>query len=247
MHRVTIFVRNVIDMTEEQFKELAQVGEDTQVEYKTCTEEISDSLYESVCSFLNHSGGYILVGVQNNGKIIGVNPNKAETLKSNIITCIKNKELFLPSPYFTPQILAIEGKTVIALEIPCGQYVYRYKGRYWDRNGDADIDATDHPELLLSIFERKNPHLFEERIVNGLTMKHLDHSTFTYCRNILAVIKPGHAWLQLNDEDLLVSTKLAIKDPTTGIIRLKYAALILFGTKNRAKCHQKRRNGTKNN
>ncbi len=217
-------------MTEEQFKALTQVGEDTQVEYKTCAEEISDSLYESICSFLNHSGGHILVGVQNDGKIVGVNPDKAETLKSNIITCIKNKELFLPCPYFTPQILTVEDKTVISLEIPCGQYVYRYNGRYWDRNGDADIDATDHPELLLSIFERKNPHLFEERIVNGLTMEHLDNSTFTYCRNILAVIKPGHAWLQLNDEDVLINTKLAVKDSASGTIKLKYAALILFGT-----------------
>lgn len=26
--------------------------------------------------------------------------------------------------------------------VPCGEYVYRYKDRYWDRNGDADIDVT---------------------------------------------------------------------------------------------------------
>ena len=96
--------------------------------------------------------------------------------------------------------MEIEGNTVLLLDIPCGQYVYRYNGRYWDRNGEADIDITDHPELLLSLFERKNPHLFEERIVEGLTMEQLDHETFQYCRNILAVKKPSHAWLQLSDE-----------------------------------------------
>ena len=155
-------------MREDQFIKLSQAGENVQIEYKTCYEQISDSLYETVCSFLNHSGGHILVGVKDNGEIAGVNPDKATTLQGNIITAIKNPDLFLPCPYFTPQILTVEGKVVLYLDIPCGQYVYRYKGKYWDRNGDADIDVTDQPELLLSLFERKNPHLFEERIVEEL-------------------------------------------------------------------------------
>lgn len=69
-------------MTEEQFIKLSQKGEGTQIEYKTCTEQVSESLYETVCSFLNHSGGQILVGVKDDGEIIGVNPDKAEKLKS---------------------------------------------------------------------------------------------------------------------------------------------------------------------
>lgn len=216
-------------MNAEVFVKLSKEGEGTKVEYKTCTEKVSESLYETVCSFLNHSGGKILVGVKDNGKIVGVNPDKAEALKVSIITAIKNPELFLPCPYFTPQIIEVDGNTVLLLDIPCGQYVYRYNGRYWDRNGEADIDITDHPELLLSLFERKNPHLFEERIVDGLTIEDLDHETFQYCRNILVAKKPNHAWLQLSDEEILIHTRLAKKDFSTGELKLKYAALILFG------------------
>lgn len=213
---------------QDKFIALTRKGEDTRIEYKTCTEEISESLYESVCSFLNHSGGQILVGVQNDGTIIGVNPDKVEKLRTDIVNCINNPELFLPCPYFTPRIMEVEGKSVMQLDIPCGQYVYRFKGRYWDRNDDADIDVTDQPELLLSIFERKNPHLFEERIVEGLTMEHLDAKTFQYCRNILATIQPSHPWLQMTNEELLISAHLAKKDGDK--LLLKYAALILFGT-----------------
>ena len=215
-------------MTQDKFIALTRKGEGTQIEYKTCTEEISESLYESVCSFLNHMGGQILVGVQDDGTIVGVNPDRVEKLKANILNCINNPELFLPCPYFTPRILMVEGKTVMQLDIPCGQYVYRFKGRYWDRNDDVDIDVTDQPELLLSIFERKNPHLFEERIVEGLTMDQLDKKTLQYCRNILATIQPAHAWLQMTDEEILLSTHLAKKDGDK--LQLKYAALILFGT-----------------
>lgn len=212
----------------DKFIALTLEGEGTQIEYKTCTEEISESLYESVCSFLNHTGGQILVGVQNDGTVIGVNPDKAEKLKADIINCINNPELFLPCPYFTPRIMEMDDKTVMQLDIPCGQYVYRFKGRYWDRNDDADIDVTDQPELLLSIFERKNPHLFEERIVEGLTMEQLDVKTFRYCRNILATIQPSHAWLQMTNEEMLLSAHLAKQEGSK--LQLKYAALILFGT-----------------
>ena len=214
--------------SQDKFIALTRKGEDTRIEYKTCTEEISESLYESVCSLLNHSGGQILVGVQNNGTIIGVNPEKVEQLRTDIVNCINNPELFLPCPYFTPRIMEVEGKSVMQLDIPCGQYVYRFKGRYWDRNDDADIDVTDQPELLLSIFERKNPHLFEERFVEGLTMEGLDPNTFQYCRNVIQSRQPSHAWLQLSDEDILIATHLAVRDGDK--LKIKYAALILFGT-----------------
>lgn len=102
-------------MKEEQFISLSQKGECAQIEYKTCTEEVSESLYETVCSFLNHSGGQILVGVKDDGEIVGVNPAKAAKLKTNIITSIKNKELFVPSPYFTPEIMEVNNKTVLFL------------------------------------------------------------------------------------------------------------------------------------
>ena len=227
-------------MTEEQFKKLADIGEGVQIEYKTCFEDVSETLYETVCSFLNHTGGQILVGVTDDGDIRGVNPDRAEILKKNIINAIKNQELFLPCPYFTPQILEVDNKKVLLLDIPCGQYVYRFKGRYWDRNGDADIDITDSPELLLSLFERKNPHLFEERIASGLTMDDLDEGTFKFCRNILAVKKPEHHWLQISNDELLTSARLAIRDKNTGELHLKYAALILFGTEDAIAEHMPR-------
>jgi ATP-dependent DNA helicase RecG len=70
--------------------------------------------------------------------------------------------------------------------------------------------------------------LFEERIVEGLTMEQLDKKTFQYCRNILAAIQPSHAWLQMTDEEILLSMHLAKMDGDR--LQLKYAALILFGT-----------------
>lgn len=79
-------------MTQDKFIALTRKGEGTQIEYKTSTEEISESLYESVCSFLNHTGGQILVGVQDDGTIVGVNPDKALVLA---ISCAMRRSTIL--------------------------------------------------------------------------------------------------------------------------------------------------------
>ncbi len=113
-------------MNKDRFIALTKLGEGNQIEYKTCTEDVSESLYETACSFLNHTGGHILMGVTDDGVIVGVNPDRAETLKKNIINCIKNTELFLPCPYFTPQILEVNDKVVLYLEIPCGNIPHVY-------------------------------------------------------------------------------------------------------------------------
>lgn len=59
-------------------------------------------------------------------------------------------------------------------------------------------------------------------------MEGLDPNTFQYCRNVIQARQPSHAWLQLSDEDILIATHLAIRDGDK--LKIKYAALILFGT-----------------
>ena len=42
------------------------------VEYKACQNGIHDDMYETVCSFSNRYVGYIIVGVEDGGKPIGI-------------------------------------------------------------------------------------------------------------------------------------------------------------------------------
>lgn len=65
--------------TIESIKEIIAGGENVRVEFKSCTDKVSGSVYETACSFLNHNGGIILLGVNNEGVIEGINPANAET------------------------------------------------------------------------------------------------------------------------------------------------------------------------
>ena len=163
-------------------------GETTRVEFKSCRDKVSNSVYDTVCSFSNHSGGLIILGFDDDMNLIGVNKNASSNLKKNIINTLGNKEVFFPKLTIEPEIEEYDGKTIIVIDVPVSQYPVRYKNKYFDRVGDADMDITDNMELVLGLFERKNPHLFEDRLVPGLKMKDLDPATFKFCRNAATIL-----------------------------------------------------------
>jgi ATP-dependent DNA helicase RecG len=51
---------------------LIEKGEGLTLEFKTATAELPKNLIETVCAFLNRNGGNILLGVADNGSIVGI-------------------------------------------------------------------------------------------------------------------------------------------------------------------------------
>lgn len=48
------------------------------LEFKESKTKLNKDLYDTVCSFLNRQGGYILLGVDDRGSVIGVDKDKVE-------------------------------------------------------------------------------------------------------------------------------------------------------------------------
>lgn len=49
-------------MTAEKLEELLLAGEGFTIEYKECVNGLNNSVFETVCSFSNRYGGYLLLG-----------------------------------------------------------------------------------------------------------------------------------------------------------------------------------------
>lgn len=130
------------------------------------------------------------------------------------------------------------------IQIPEGESVYQYKHRFFDRNGDADVDVTKQPQLLNQLFERKSQNLFESRCVAGLKVDDLDGDTFVQCRKVKTREGGGHPWGLLSDMDLLRSCQL-VRTGKDDSCSLTYAALLLFGTKERFKDRVVTRNSSR--
>lgn len=217
-------------MTSEKIKELIVQGESETLEFKSCMDEISSSVYETVCSFLNRSGGYILMGISDNGEIVGVNPDKANTLLSTFITTLNNGLKITPNVFIDANIVDVDGKKVICAYVQKGESPYHLGKNYYDRNKDADLNITDKPELLSNLFSRKNNMYSENQVIPYLSQADLDSKTFTLCRNIVSVNNPTHVWISMTDEEILNSVGLFGIDTANGHRGLKLAALLLFGS-----------------
>lgn len=67
-------------MTYEEIKNIISQGEGMNIEFKKSTTDITKDVYETVCAFSNREGGHILLGVKDDGTVIGVDRNRAERI-----------------------------------------------------------------------------------------------------------------------------------------------------------------------
>ena len=53
-------------------KSIIAQGEGMDIEFKESQSALAQTVYETICSFLNRKGGHILLGVSNDGTVKGV-------------------------------------------------------------------------------------------------------------------------------------------------------------------------------
>jgi len=58
-------------MTQEQVENIIKQGENLTIEFKKAANGLPKSMFETMCAFLNKSGGYILLGVNDDKSIEG--------------------------------------------------------------------------------------------------------------------------------------------------------------------------------
>ena len=212
----------------DKIKELLSRGEGKQIEFKKCTDKVSASVYETVCSFLNSEGGYIFLGVDDDGAILGVNPKCMSDMMKSIINTLNNPELFIPPMPITPELVDVDGKNIVYLSIPESEQVHRYKNHFYDRWGDADNDVSKHTYLVKNMFMRKEKESSENEVYPDISIEDMDKESFNIMRNHISIHNPNHPWLNMTNEEFLRSMFLG-KQRETNKEGYKLAAILLFG------------------
>jgi ATP-dependent DNA helicase RecG len=209
---------------------MIQGGENISVEFKRCATELNNSVFETVCSFLNRTGGHLILGIADNGNTVGVNANGIDSMIKNFINTVNNSEMLNPTFYFSPEIFTIEGKKIIYIYIPESSQVHRYKGKIYDRVGDADNDITNSHYLINNIYLRKNREFTENDVLPFLRIADLNNNTFRKARSLAGVWDDNHPWLTMEEDEILRSCGLWRRDNQSGKEGYTLAAALLFGT-----------------
>lgn len=92
---------------------LLEQGEGLSVEFKRCGAVPEKDTFETVCSFANRQGGHILLGINDDGSVEGVNENSVISIERNIVNVTSNPAVFSTAPGLEIMHATVQGKCVI--------------------------------------------------------------------------------------------------------------------------------------
>ena len=157
---------------------LINQGEGLRIEFKDARDSVPSSFYETVVSFSNTDGGTILLGVDDNGIIKGIDPDAEVSLMKNIITALNSKDCIDPPVYVEPFCIQQQVGKVMVIQIPASSQIHNHSGSIYSRNFESDLDITKNQQRLSDLYLRKRNFFTEAIIYEHLSMADLDDNLF---------------------------------------------------------------------
>jgi ATP-dependent DNA helicase RecG len=217
-------------MTTEYIRKILTEGEGLTVEFKKCVNELNNTVFETVCSFSNRYGGHILLGVDDNGTAIGVNPTAASDMKKNFVNTLNNPQRFSPTQFLALEEAEIDGKLVLWVYVPTSSGLVMFADKIYDRAEDGDMNITRNSELVAQIHTRKSREFSERKIFPYAGADDLELGRLLpKVRRLVQSRREDHPWIGLSDMEILQSAGLYQIDRETGKSGFNLAAILLFG------------------
>jgi len=216
-------------MTIEEIDKIIAQGEGVSIEFKKAKEKVPASLYETVVSFANTKGGYILLGVDDGGTVLGIPQENEGNFLKNIATALNSNDNINPVMYLNPTSIEYMGKTIIVIQVPASSQVHDHAGRVYIREYETDMDVTDNQHTIRRLFLKKGNIYTENHIYPGLKMSDMDEALFTKVRNIIRGFNTEHPWLNVDNMQMLRDASLYWNDYENNREGFSLAAALIFG------------------
>ena len=215
-------------MNQDELLRILREGEGISVEFKRCGNIPEHDTFETICSFANRQGGYILLGVSDNGTVVGVDGKNALDIQRNIVSRVNDPKAFNTPPLLDIEPVLFEDKTIIKIWVPCDAVVHTYKGVVFDRIVDADVRAVTDFQLS-AMYLRKQAFYSERKVYRYLSKDDLRLDLLQRIREMAVAKKANHPWGFMDDDKLLRSANLFLKDYETGEEGFTLAAALILG------------------
>ncbi|MDR2572042.1 MAG: putative DNA binding domain-containing protein [Oscillospiraceae bacterium] len=214
----------------DNLKQFLHDGEGLTIEFKRCTNDLSDSVYETVSSFSNRYGGYLLLGVEDSGEVSGVNPDAISKMKKDFLNTLNNPQKVTPTLFLALEEAKIEGRVILWCFVPPSSRVVMIGSKIFDRAEDGDMDITRNSEMVSQIHRRKSAEYFERKI-----FPYAKDSDFEFER-LMPIVRRlathhqfDHPWAKMIDMEIIKSAGLYEESIETGKTGYNLAAVLLFG------------------
>lgn len=143
-------------MTNNELDKILKQGESYTIEFKR---NANKEIKNEICSFLNSSGGKVLIGIDDNNTVCGVEVNN--NMRSNLQTSI---EAIIPRPQVEIEEINYEGKQIIVINcISDDRKPYMVSGSIYIRVG-ANSQKLISPDEVRDFFQEENKIFFEKAV-----------------------------------------------------------------------------------
>lgn len=194
----------------EFFLELLKEGESEKVEFK---ESVSRDIHKEICAFANAEGGYILIGVSNDGKIVGCKTKEAKELITSYMISIS------PPPGIRFHEIKIENKRVLVVETEPSKTVCTIGNVAYIRVG-----TSKRPLSIQELIQRGVEKLFItfDRTITDIPISEI------YGKNVNFFLKEREKRGLFTKNWKELFEKIGIIKKTNGKSNLSFAGALLF-------------------
>ncbi len=127
------------------------LGEDATIEFKRALPH-RNSLADEIAAFANARGGVILIGVNDDGEIIGVELQKLDSVEKTVVE-ICNDWIEPTVPIFTEK-LRLDEKNLLKIEIPRSFFVHKTHNGYYTRQEKTKKEMST--QQLARLFQTRS-------------------------------------------------------------------------------------------
>jgi ATP-dependent DNA helicase RecG len=212
-------------MTKEQLLQRLTDIEWDDFEAKTAQNELPKNVWETVSTFANGSGGWVVLGVSQNGKkfeITGV--SDGEKLEQDFNNVLRGREKFNVLIQSQNHKYEFDNKKVLAFFVPSSEQKPVYFNSLRNTficTGSADRRATDSE--INALLRDQLFGVMSARPVLRTTLDDLSRTTLFRYRNYMARMNPGLYYNSLSEDEFLLRLQIVDGD------HLTYGGLLFMG------------------
>ena len=178
--------------------------ENVNIEFKRCGDGPKSDTYESICAFLNHTGGDLLLGVTDDGEVVGLPEKSVDDMMRSIVKITSDPNQFRPTLAVWPEHVVYHDKHLIHIRVPESPEVHWYKGECYERVHEADVVVKGAAHIA-QMFIRKQRIFTEQRVFPYVEKEPLRLDLLPRIRRLAQVRNPEHPWANMDDDEILNS------------------------------------------
>ena len=113
--------------------------------------------FETICSFVNHRGGDILLGVNNRGRVVGLPRSSVGALLKRIRNRCACRDVFSPTVDVRIEVGELWKRQIVRIHVEPNPLRVSYKGVPYVRLGESDCKAMkgeSRPTLMPEALEK---------------------------------------------------------------------------------------------